>query len=188
MQAVREFSEAAKYDWPVARGDLVVDVGAYEGNWTREMVKRYECQVWAFEPVFFDRAKADQSPLVTVFPAALGHEPDVQKWCVKGDMTGKYLGEGNHTQSVTVLPVSVLYAWSRIKVLKLNCEGGEYDILNQLICDDKIKLFDHFLIQWHHVVGAKAFEPMHDLIRSHMAKTHALLFDAPWCWEGWGRK
>ena len=52
-------AEALRYDYPDLHKDsVVVDAGAYQGNWSKVIHEKYGCIVLAFEPVkaFFDTA------------------------------------------------------------------------------------------------------------------------------------
>lgn len=179
---MKAFDEQDKYNWPLNRDSLVVDVGAYEGNFSRLIVEKFGCAVWAFEPVFYEQCLANVGPRTTVFRNALGNCQCVEEFGIKGDSTGVWAMDVDRV-AVDVLPVSVLYAWNHVGLLKLNCEGGEYPILERIIRDGKAPMFDALLVQFHAVEPDSSVR--RDNILSALEETHEPVFSAPFCWEGW---
>ena len=128
--------------------ELVVDVGANRGAWTREALKVFpDCHVHAFEP-----AKSAFNEL----SSSLGSEPRVSLWNTalggtEGTATLYADKAGSELASLTRrrldhfgidfdleerVPVTTLPAWlaesgaTRIDVLKLDTEGHELEILS----------------------------------------------------------
>jgi len=177
---MKPFTENDKFDWPkLDENSLVVDVGFYKGAWSREMVNRYNCKVWAFEPYFAN----DFEPCgnITLFRHALAEKQEWRKFAIHGEMTGEW-AEGDQTEFLT-MPVSTLYSWSRISVLSLNCEGGEFEILETIIKDGKLPMFENLVIQFHSVVPDATNRML--AIRDELNKTHECVCCESWCWEIW---
>jgi len=185
MSTIPPFTEELKYSWPLNRDSLVIDVGSYEGNFSRLIAEKFGCQIWAFEPVFHEQVSALMLPKTTVFPAALGAAQSVEEYGVKGDSTGAYATSLERRQ-VTVLPVSLMYNLSHVGLIKLNCEGAEFEILEQIIRDGKICIFDGIMVQFHHVVPQS--EARRENILIALEQTHDVIWSSPWCWEAWSIK
>src|SRR5262245_26572229 len=128
------FSERLRYAYPLTEDSLVIDVGGYEGNFAREIAENYRCQILCFEPVFYERIEALNLPNVKVIPAALGAFSGYREFGVSNDSTGKFSSGAERV----VVPVIGLEAILKeypgpIGLLKLNCEGMEYEILQKLV-------------------------------------------------------
>jgi FkbM family methyltransferase len=75
---------------------------------------------------------------------------------------------------------------NKIDLLKINIEGGEYDVLPALISTGLINIVDEIQIQFHDFIPEA--EKKRDEIRSKLSLTH----NETWCyrfvWENWKRK
>ena len=47
-----KFKEKLRYKYPLTKDSVVLDVGGYKGTFAAEIVRRYGCHVYVFEPVF----------------------------------------------------------------------------------------------------------------------------------------
>ena len=72
-----------------------------------------------------------------------------------------------------------------VKLLKLDAEGAEFEILERLIEVDYLDRFENVQISFHHVVD----EPVRkrEAIRDHLAEPHELNYDHPFVMEEWTR-
>lgn len=178
---------------PVPSGGLVVDVGAYEGDYAAEMVARNPgIEVLAFEPVErFAAAAAERfarNPAVTVEATGVAAAAGRRTLHLADDATSTRTGRGP-TSAATF--VSVAQMWEQVRqrghervcVLKLNIEGDEYDVLEQMNALGLLPLVDRLDVQFHDFVAGA--ETRRDAVRRHLARTHRLVYDFPFVWEGW---
>lgn len=71
----------------------------------------------------------------------------------------------------------------RIACLKLNIEGGEYDVLERMIECDSVRWCDSLLIQFHpQPVG---YEERYTKICNTLAASHTLVWSYYMVWEKW---
>jgi len=70
-----------------------------------------------------------------------------------------------------------------INLIKINIEGGEYELLEKMIISNLIKRFDNIQIQFHRFI-ANAFTKRR-LIQKGLSKTHYLTYNYPFIWENW---
>lgn len=176
---------------------LAVDVGAFEGRWSSRVSARYGCTIDAFElsPEFFGvmRAVAQEHPGVRSHEYGLGgRNEDVR------------VSQTNLGSSVFVNPVSgedvqwiegrirdiaevwTELGWGRVDVMKMNIEGGEYDVLDRLIETGLHTKVDCLFIQFHEwIPNAYARRRR---IRRALRHTHEEVWGYPWVWEKWARK
>jgi|TARA_B110000967_G_C18872061_1_gene555998 hypothetical protein len=146
-----EFFERMDYDWhyKVQEGDICVDVGACVGMFTAHALDRGASKVYAIEPnPKFLRAVINNSWQYIV------DEPE-QKVVPISYAIGSDLGHTNHvfyTDDFEVRPFSYFLSSMKIEkidYLKIDCEGGEYDVLceeNLEFCLNNVK---HIAVECH---------------------------------------
>lgn len=181
------------YDLPVKTGGLIIDAGGYEGEWSAGMVSRYGCRSIIFEPVpaFFEHCEKYfiNNGLVRVNKAAVGGSDRKAIFNVLDNGTSEYRGS-NQAQRIesNVIDISRILAeiGTHIDCLKLNIEGGEYEVLERMLETNSIHLCDSFLIQFHR--QPDGYESRYEKIVEALRRTH----DQCWCynmvWEKWVRK
>ncbi|HEX2241275.1 MAG TPA: FkbM family methyltransferase [Actinomycetota bacterium] len=181
-------------DFMVGREEVVFDVGGYEGEWLTEMYSRQPCRIEVFEPV-----KEFATSLAERFQP--NDDIRVHGYGLAGSAREVLMSvEGARSSSVTGLR-SDRYQYARLRdvvsvldelaphgvaLMKINIEGGEYEVLERLLAQGRAASVRQFLIQFHdHVADASG---RRTAIRHRLAQTHDLLWDFPWIWEAWRRR
>jgi len=180
---MKPFTEELRYEYPLKPDDLVVDVGGYEGKFANEIKRRYGCRVWCYEPVFYSQISAALDPGVWLMPLGLGRNSREDTFYIKGDMTGNWADGDPVKVKVAAINTTIT---EPVALLKLNCEGGEYEILEAILDDGDPLLYDNIQVQFHHIFPDS--EQRWQKIRERLLVTHELTYDAPWCWENYKRK
>lgn len=202
---MKEFTEALRYDYPLTKDSLVIDAGGYEGNWAAEIYRKYACNIMVFEPVMkfheklvsrFDYAREK----ITLSCAGLGGKEcgggkDVTLR-IQNDSTGVFAGSSDMevvklfgaAYVIGGLADMMILKVAAVDLLKLNIEGMEYDVLEDLLDEDRpggprINRVTNLQVQFHTCVPDHAAR--RDAIRERLAKTHHLTYDAPFVWENW---
>lgn len=191
----RKGGQALLHDgFDVGDEDTVLDVGGFHGEWTSEMVARYGCRSVVFEPmpeyVRLLEARFGRNRRVKLVPAALSNQ--------NGKTTMVGLGPGSSAfrsdakaPAVQVPLLDVRDAFAElaspeVACLKLNIEGGEYDVLTAMKGAGLLARVRTWLIQFHIVDDAS--KRKRDDARRALAETHTLGWDFPFIWERWDRK
>lgn len=186
---MKEFTEAMRYEYDLNENSMVVDLGTHMGTFTRGITDKYNCTVIGFEPIreFYDKAIQNQTPKVTIHNCALGAEDCQRVFGVAGDSSGQFVTNQPNAQGVLVIDVCVLHSMcpNGIDLIKINIEGGEYEVLNRLIECDMVKNIRDIQIQYHMVVGD--YQSKRANISLELAKTHHLTYCIPYIWENWRR-
>src|SRR5262249_9588465 len=74
---------------------------------------------------------------------------------------------------------------TKIDLIKINIEGGEYALLPRMIETGAMKICEHLQIQFHKWHGSpRARHAIQKALRS----SHELSYDYPFVWEGWKKK
>lgn len=187
----RDGGNSLLYDVPVETDSLVLDAGGYEGEWTANMIARYGCRSEVFEPVpaYAERCRRlfSRNTMVNVHEAALGNASRMATFHLSENGTSEY-GGTNVAGVVEVPVVDVLEVFNRIpdefiSCVKLNIEGGEYDVLERLLDTGLIKRCGSLLIQFH--PQPAGWETRLRNIEAKLMATHVREWCYPLLWEKW---
>lgn len=171
-------------------GDVVFDVGAYRGEWTDTVLgQQPAAQMHLFEPhPGFAEAlekKFAGRDHVHVHELAIGSTTGTMELSDAGDASSSVADHGKSFEAKT-MSVSDFFAHTpvdRIALMKVNIEGGEYDLLPALIESGDITKVDRLQVQFH------LFEPdmkaLRDDIRARLEATHHCVWSYPFVWEEW---
>ena len=127
--------------YPVRAGELVLDVGAYEGDFSADMRQRWNATVWAIEPIpaFADviehRFAEDES--VQVLRVALGGDEGTLEITLADDGSSAWINDAA-TVEVHQRDVADVVEDNPIALLKINAEGAEFDVLDRMIATGQI--------------------------------------------------
>lgn len=180
-------SEPYKFDWPLTPDSLVLDIGCFEGNWAAEIARRYDCEIYAFEPIreFFDKAhqRLKDFPKVLLYPMGVDDKGGQVPMRVTNDSTGAFNRnpEGRDELADMVSLAEVMESTGDCDLLKLNCEGGEFAILEYILKHGWNNRFKGILVQPHTVVPDCLAR--WQAIEEGLLKTHVLTFNCPWVWQ-----
>jgi FkbM family methyltransferase len=137
-----------------ARGDIVIDIGAHVGVFAIYAAKRHpEICVLAFEPdpVNFSNLRANiaANRVANVFPHHLAVTRDGRPFTLdtppdnSGGAGGYYSERAGYARStvgsVTLDDVFARFAIRRCKLLKIDCEGAEHEILTSASVLDRVE-------------------------------------------------
>lgn len=170
--------------------DVVFDVGGHVGSWTGIMTGLYDCRSFVFEPNphLYQHCKStfDHNKNVEVFDCGLGSE-SVQTLYLRQDdaSSSTFLNDGTpHQFSVVNFDQFCnQHNVSKIKVIKINIEGGEYDLLPVMLAGNYMKNIEYILVQFHDFMYD--CHNRRDHIQQSLSVTHELIFNYNYVWELW---
>lgn len=178
------------------RTDVVVDVGGYRGDFTAKIDELYDHpRILCFEaiPAFYEqiRARFDGSENIRVINVGIGGESGVADMRVSGDSTGLFGDPTWPTQHVDISSMEEIMNWPNmlgpnrpirnISLLKLNCEGSEYPILEHMLAKGLMRRVHFLTLQWHYCVPQA--EQRKAAITAGLEDTHTLVWDHGWNWQ-----
>jgi FkbM family methyltransferase len=179
-------------DLGLASSDVVFDVGGYHGEWTVEVASRYGCRSIIVEPIpQFAAAlqrRFGRNDRVTIVPKALGSTNGPVTFIDSDDASSAFAavqGKKIEVQGCTVNELFDLAKGQLVGCMKLNIEGAEFPVFEQMLAAGLQEQVRTFLIQFHRV-GPDS-ETRRDEIRRQLSKTHRMTFDYPFVWERWDR-
>ncbi|MEM9257392.1 MAG: FkbM family methyltransferase [Pseudomonadota bacterium] len=186
------------YEADFGNSSLVLDVGAYIGEWAEEILSRHEARVIALEPDprnFKQLAqRAERLPQLTPLEYGVGDRDETVA------MTQEFLGSAmftdNHpdrakTKLVDVTIRDIRSVWSdlglkRVDLMKINIEGAEFPLLERMMQTDLLAEVDTYLIQFHEWHPG-AYRRRRN-IQKALSATHRPAWDYHFVWEKWVRK
>lgn len=187
---------------PLDESDWVLDVGGYQGGWTSEILVRYGCRSDIFEPAPSFIAICEElfgnNTRVRLHPAGLGATQG------SATFTMADVGTSQFSEATTglsfkadIIGVSEFLKQMRtegrladragaIGCLKLNIEGGEYEVLEALLASGEMFLFRCLLIQFHR--QPSDYAARYEFITKSLRQTHRCTWRYPMVWERWDLK
>lgn len=173
--------EHIRYDYDLTTTSIVIDLGAYKGEWANVINARYGCQVVVVEP--------------TEYINDYKHGPIINK--AAGTNYGKMSFGGRAYYSSIFEPGdheyecfdvnTLLEQYENIDLLKMNVEGCEYDLLQHIIGARLHTRIKNIQVQFHQIDGVP-YKSWYDEIAKQLSLTHKLTWHYPYCWESWQLK
>lgn len=187
-----------RYNYLLNNESVVFDVGGFSGEFSSNLFSRMPCRIYIFEPVreyadlIKDRFKYNK--MIKTHEFGLSNKTEKKKLAFIGEGSSthrirKAKKEGGDILSIKLVDIiefinknSIL----EIDLLKLNIEGGEYEVLPRLIEKNKIMNIKYLQIQFHDI--DKESKIKKDIIRKDLEKTHYCEYCYEFIWENWIRK
>jgi len=181
-----------RYEYSVSRKPIFFDLGAFKGQWSRRMVRKYGgvSHMFEIQPPLIGRLKRRfRPPHFFVHPfgladknlrteAMLSHRPDA---C-------SVFGCGCGSRIKVRLLRMADWVRSDIDVCKINIEGAEYDLLEHMLEEDVVGLCENIQVQYHWQYDVPDFDNRRRKIREALSQTHELTYDYYYVWENWRKR
>jgi FkbM family methyltransferase len=168
---------------------IVFDVGGYQGQWSSDIFSKYQPNLYIFEPVksftknLHSRFKHNKK--INIFEYGLGGKTKNEIIYLSKDGSST-IKKNNIPQTIKIFRASDFICkqkLNKIDLMKINIEGGEYELLNNLIETKKISLIRNLLIQFHDYIP-DAYQEM-TILRNKISLTHKPIFCYDFVWEHW---
>jgi FkbM family methyltransferase len=172
---------------------LVMDLGGYIGNFTESIYSRYNCKVMVFEPVnrYYNicNYKFENNDKIEVYKYGLSGVDQKCTISVTGDISSTFVNIESDCEKeiITIKSIGDFFkenSIEKVDLIKINIEGGEYDLLDYLISNPEIlKKIKNIQVQYH--IFIDDHEKRRSLINSELEKTHERTWNYEWVWENW---
>ena len=183
--------EKKLFDIELKPNSIIFDVGGYEGNFTERLLeKNPKSFFYIFEPIyqFYKniKKKFENGNNIYVFPVGLSDEDKNIPLEVNFDRTthsGEFNLDGQFELSnlKSISNFIIEKKIEHIDLLKLNVEGAEYEILNNLIKKNLIGKVNTLLIQFH--LNESVDYKRYKTLKKKILKTHKSEFNSIFVWE-----
>lgn len=188
-----------RLDYPLDENSVVLDLGGYRGDFANNIYNKFKCNVYIFEPFtnfynlieqrfktnekikVFNYGISDKTSDVEFFFANDGSSlVDVEKYTEKDNKQVSLVHVKSFDEVYKDLNLDV------IDLLKINVEGSEYEILENIFKCGYTEKIKNFQVQFHpEPPGA---EESLERIRKEFSKTHKQDWNYQWVWENWSLK
>jgi FkbM family methyltransferase len=172
---------------------VVLDVGGYRGVWAKEIFSIAGSRIFIYEPIEeyyiyltkFFRA----NPKIKIYPFGLGGTSSKVIFSKANESSSSVQKINQYSQSqeeCVIRKFSEVYdeiGCPLIDVLKINIEGGEYDLLLHIVEEGLINKIRNIQIQFH--INLPDYELKIDKVRSALSKTHYCTWHYEFVWENW---
>jgi FkbM family methyltransferase len=181
-----------RLEYTLTDSSVVFDLGGYEGQWTSDIFSMYGCSIHVFEPVeeFATKIKQrfSQNHKIFVYQYGLSNQNRQLQIFLNGDSSSTFKSEAISQEIFLIKAIDFIQNnnISSIDLMKINIEGGEYELLEHLLDNDFIANITNIQVQFHDFVP-NAEERM-TRIQQELNKTHSLTYQYPFVWENWQRK
>ena len=173
---------------------VVFEVGGYTGVFADKIIKKYDAYIYIFEPVlqFFEEltAKYRNNPKVKIYNFGLSNTTTKKSISIDADKSSLYKNNPAEIQNIELKDINDFLLETpnitKIDLLNINIEGGEYELLERIIKSNIIKRFDFIQVQFHNVVS-DADKKRSNLI-DKIKRTHNVAFSYPFVWDGFKLK
>jgi FkbM family methyltransferase len=168
---------------------LVLDLGGYEGQWSSDIFSMYQCSIQIFEPVeeFASEIEArfSRQKKITIHKFGLSAETREARVNVDRDATSIFKS-GSKSGEIRLVKASDFFERQQISyvdLMKINIEGGEYELLEHLLDCGLTTRIENIQVQFHDFVPNA--EKRMNKIQYRLGKTHTLTYQYPFVWENW---
>jgi len=180
-----------RLDYGLGKDSIVFDLGAYDGQWASDIYSRYLCRIYCFEPVreFCGNIRKRFQGNADIKVYQLGLSDSTRKENISHNDTGSSIYRGDGTEEIRLIEAAGFMkdnGIGRIDLMKINIEGGEYDLLERLVESDFIGNITNIQVQFHKFVPDA--EEKRRIIRDKLKRTHELTYDYEYVWENWKLK
>ena len=181
--------ETHRYSFNLNSDSTVFDLGGYKGQWASDIYSRYLCKVLVFEPAKEFAKNIEQKFIrnnnIKVFDFALGSHNREEIISMDADGSSTF-GKSGIKELVQFKDISSFIGDEniiKIDLMKINIEGGEYELLAKLIETGDIKKISQLQIQFHNI-SINSLNQMNE-IKENLRKTHKSTFEYIFVWENW---
>lgn len=173
----------------LSQEDIVLDVGGYEGQWASDIFSQYLCTIHIFEPVPFYASliskRFQSNKRIQLHEIGLGKVNDDIEFSIAGDASSSIV-RGDQIVKARIAAFDEWYQKNHISdiaLMKVNIEGGEYDLLEHLIETGLIVKVKNLQVQFHDFFPDAAERMV--AIQRKLEKTHRLTYQYLFIWENW---
>lgn len=188
---------------------VVFDVGAYNGEWARQLHDKYGCTIYAFEPNphSFKKLCESSAGIESIHPMPYGLDAENSEQLLRlkdqGSSVFNYIAAeadmGKAMAQFRTLPeVMTELGVERINLMKINIEGAEFPLLESMLgldqprsgpdgqADELLSRIDCLQIQFHEWHPG-AYGRYRRIARA-LRRTHKRTWHFSFVWEQWQRR
>lgn len=181
--------ERYRYTYAMSQDSIVFDLGGYEGRFANKIYQKYGSNIYIFEPMkkYYDilTNNFSQNEKVKIFDFGCSDKNETIKIYHSDDASSVYKVTGSY-EEIKVRKLSDFIEENNIQkvdLLKINIEGSEFEVLNDLIENDLLSVFENIQVQFH--IFVEGAVEKRESIRNHLMRNHTETYSYEFVWENW---
>lgn len=183
-----------RFNYDLNEESVVLDLGGYEGQWASDIFARYQCPIFIFEPVtaFANRIseRFSKNDKIQVYSYGLGGTSRFDEIHISADGSSIF-GKSGIKEKIEIVDVKDwieknLNSDQYIDLMKINIEGGEYELLDRLIESRLVNYIKNIQVQFHEL-SQNSLSHM-EQIKTDLQNTHEPTYEYKFVWENWKRR
>jgi FkbM family methyltransferase len=189
---LRNGDEVLSLDYPLKKSSVAFVVGAYKGDYLNKLDNKFNCQIYAFEPIseYYEilNSKFEKKENINLYNIGLSDSSGEEYFQKIGESSSVY-GESTDVEKVELMSIDKFMSNQNLKnidFIYMNIEGGEYNLIKKIIASNLIKNINFLQVQFHNI--NKDSVRLRKEIRSALRDTHRCIFNFPFIWERWDLK
>lgn len=185
--------QTLRLNYDLNSNSIIFDVGGYKGEFAADIFCKYNAQIYIFEPVkdFFLIIENKFLKNEKVIPFNFGLAGQDQKKQINlSDNSSSVYVKGENSEFIqlkSIVDFIITNNINQIDLIKINIEGGEYELLESLIDNGLISIFKNIQVQFHDFLFDNTKERMNK-IQANLSKTHEITYQYEFVWENWKLK
>ena len=186
--------EYLRLEYNLNEDSIVFDIGGYVGDFAEKISKKFGCKIYLFEPSqsFYKKCleRFKNNKNILCFNYGVGN--------LNGDFVLSNDNEASSTkrkisdkegEKIKIKKISNIIEEQRVNnidLMKINIEGGEYDLLPFIINENLISKINNIQVQFHNFIpnAVKKREEITNLLKN----THKNDWSYYFVWENWSLK
>ena len=176
---------------------ILLDLGGFHGEFAIHLHSKYGCECHIFE-VIPELCEKIQNAIIN-YPKIHLHRFGLAGKNIKETLylanEGSSVFQHRGPQETKInIELKNISEWMQttipgknVDLIKINIEGGEYELLESIIKSGLVRRFKNIQVQFHEDVIPNAFNRMTNIHRE-FSKTHQTTFQELFIWENWKLK
>ena len=181
-----------RINYNLNQDSIVFDLGGYIGEWSDKIQKKYNSKIYIFEPVFKYFSDLKQTfefkENIKIYNFGLSDKTHDTEIIHDGASSSVFLQDGEK-EKIKLINFEEFINSEKIEnidLIKINIEGGEYELLDFILENNLQTKINNLQIQFHKMFDD--CEIRRNNIREKLGKTHKLTYDYTFVWENWEKK
>ena len=183
--------ETLRLDYPLTPQSVVFDVGARIGDWAAPIHAKYGCQVVCFEPIQAHcialKQRMPTNAIRVVSLALAASNSPIVMGIMDGEASKFHEDNPVDVKCITLANYLISYGlpeYKWIDLMKINIEGMEFELIDNIIESGLMHRIKDLQVQFHLIPNA---EEQYKELAAKLSRTHFRQWRYPFVWESWRR-
>lgn len=180
-----------RLDYKLDKSSVVFDVGGYLGEYADAIHQKFGCRVYLVEPVpqFYNECvkRFSGNPAIVCLNYGLSSRSGWFEINLNNNESSfKKIESGCVTQQAEIRSITDVvteFGIEKIDLIKINIEGGEFDLIPAIVDSGLIKRIKYIQVQFHNFDSSAA--DARSCIRNSLKNTHREMWNYEFVWESW---